>query len=72
VVEFELFQRCNRAVSPFDEIEATPFELARLVEAVVRRLGLAEERSRDEDDRTDGEHAAEDERKGHATAAPAA
>jgi hypothetical protein len=72
MVEFELFQGSERAVALLGELEAPAIGLAEVVEAIAARRRVAQEGTRDEDDRDHGEHRAEDECKGHATAAPAA
>src|SRR5205823_5855602 len=65
VVELELLQRCQRSVPLLREREPPALELARLVEGVARRRGLAQERPGDRDDDEHREHAAEHECERH-------
>src|SRR6185503_15743245 len=69
MVELELLERRERAVTLLRELERAPLEGARLVETVLRRIRLADEGQRDEDDARDGEDGADREReRAHARA----
>lgn len=65
MVELELFQRKEGAVALLRERQSAALELARLVERIARRDGLAQERACDDEHREDGEHGAEHEGNGH-------
>jgi len=74
VVEFEFLQRRECPIALLGQLEPPPLVGAELVQPVARRRRIAQERSRDEDDRNDGEQRGEHERPDHpqtrAAAAP--
>src|SRR6266545_2272840 len=67
VVELELLERAERPVAALQQLDLAPFELARLVEAVVARLRVEQERPRHEQDTRDREHRAKDNGPNHAS-----
>ena len=72
MVELELLQRRERAVSRLRELEPPPVELSGLVQSVIVRLGLAEVRQRHEDDARNRQQSSEDEREAHGGAGASA
>jgi len=69
MVELELLQPGQRPVATLEEREALPLLGGRLVQLVVLRLRVEQERPRDEEDASQRERRAEHERECHARAA---
>jgi len=69
VVELELFERGERSVAALEQVQAAPLRRGRLVQLVVLRLRIEQERTRDEEDACEGQRGAEHERHRHARAA---
>ena len=72
MVELELLECGERPVALLEQLDLQPVDRARLVEAVARGRGLAQERACDEHDDEGGEHGAEGECERHHVLAAAA
>jgi hypothetical protein len=72
MVELEFLQRPERTVSLLGEREPPLFQLVRRNESIVLRRGLAHERQSDEQDASNREKRADDERRGQIRTAASA
>ena len=68
MLELELLERSERAISLLEELEPVPFRVVQIIERVRLGLGLANERERDGDDTRDRERRGEHERQGQRVA----